>query len=114
MGAAKRLEGKGKSLSWLIEKELEANPLQTLKVMASFNPRQVNVDNKHTIEINEIIQVVTERQKAKLVRGEVISEQPRIAQSITPKAVTVEPSCCIIRKCEGERQTVQGGSRLSG
>ena len=113
MGAAKRLDSKGVSLSALIERELEHNTLATLKVMASFNPRQVNVDKKTTIEINEIISVVTQRQKEKLIKGEVLADETKaltieagspdepnaivpdvdsFTQSITPNEVTVEPS----------------------
>ena len=110
VGAAKRLDTKGKSLTWLIEQELESNTLATLKVMASFNPRQVNVDKNVTTEINQIIQVVTQRQKEKLIKGEVIPEEPKaiehehdiapsslgepdsITPSFTHKEVTVEPS----------------------
>lgn len=92
IGAANRLELKGVSLSSLIERELEHNTLATLKVMASFNPRQVNVDKKTTIQINEIISVVTARQKAKLIDAQVIKDVPSITQSITPNEVTVEIS----------------------
>ena len=99
MGSIKRLEQRGKSLSFLIEQELEKDVLKALTALAKFNPRQVNVDTKQTIEIQEIISIVTARQKEKLIQGEVIQDMLKdttddasITPSFTPKTVTVEPS----------------------
>lgn len=76
--AAKGLEDDGKPLSEVIRQELEQRPLETLRVMASFMPKETKVsgklehDHKHTLEqlpkTNEWIEQFT-------VEGEVIEDK---------------------------------------
>lgn len=91
--ACKNLERRNVSLTDIIERNLEERPLETLKVISQFNPRQVQVEQEHKIEISHIIEVVTERQQAKLAR----EKPPLVAQVIEHESqaehiITLQPA----------------------
>ena len=61
--ACKVNEQRGKGLTMLIADKLVDDPINTLKAMASFNPRQMNMDVTHKVEISEIIALAHQRQQ---------------------------------------------------
>ena len=52
--AAKGLEAKGKPLSTLIAKELEERPLDTLRAIAGFVPKEMLVETTFTQKVEEM------------------------------------------------------------
>jgi len=52
--AAKRLERKGKSLSEIIEASLEDRPLETLKVIGGFVPKEMLIEKTITMQLDEM------------------------------------------------------------
>lgn len=52
--AAKQMEMEGKSLSELIKDELETKPLDTLRVIASFIPKELLVETDVNIKIEDM------------------------------------------------------------
>ena len=55
-------EKRGKGLTMLIADSLVKDPINTLKAMASFNPRQTNIDMTMKVEVADIIALAHQRQ----------------------------------------------------
>ena len=90
--ACKQLERRKRlSLADIIERELEAHPLDTLKVISQFNPRQLQVEQEHKVEISHIIEIVTERQRRKLER-DITPQVERLADDSDPDMPTNAPA----------------------
>ena len=54
---------RGKDLTTLIADSLIDDPINTLKAMASFNPKQMNVDMTARVEVADIIALAQQRQQ---------------------------------------------------
>lgn len=52
--AAKALESKGKPLSTIIMQELEKDPLATIRTMASFVPKELDITQRKISDISEL------------------------------------------------------------
>ena len=70
---------RGKDLTSLIADKLIEDPINTLKAMAAFNPRQMSMDITHKVEVADIIALAQQRQ-AQL-------------RDITPKTSELQENC---------------------
>ena len=53
--AALRLDQKGKGLSGLIEKELEERPLETLRAIQGFIPKEMMIEHGGSVDIKKTL-----------------------------------------------------------
>ena len=77
--ACDRLEAKGKPLSHLIEQELENRPLETLKAMAAYCPKDSGKPNQGGLTVNIVgyaDRLKLEHDVPSFIEGE--TEQPQI------------------------------------
>jgi len=52
--AAKALESKGKPLSTIIAQQLEEHPLETLRTMSSFVPKELDITQRKVSDVKEL------------------------------------------------------------
>ena len=52
--AAKALEDEGRPLSEIIKEQLEKNPLATIKTMASFTPKELDITQRKVTDVSQL------------------------------------------------------------
>ncbi len=67
--AAKSMEEKGTPLSTLIEKQLEDKPLETLKAIASFVPKEMLIEADITTQLDDMSDEAINAEIARLAKA---------------------------------------------
>ena len=95
--ACKVNEQRGKGLTGLIADSLVRDPINTIKAMASFNPRQMQMDMNVKVEVSEIIALAQQRQ----------------AKNITPEPEAIEADCQTLGNIDQQSASDKAGTRVT-